>query len=124
MAYNSVRIEAMLANPVAELPETVRLAWLIAQLQIDLPAYSESIHADRLPHIARYALLPATLIAAETVGLIHFAPSELARAITAWSLAVPPGIDAAALTSEWWQTYLETRPPWRVALAALDQMFG
>jgi hypothetical protein len=124
LAYNSVRIEAVLANPVAELPEVVRLAWLIAQLQLDLPRHSESIHADRLPHVARAALLPAALIAAEQVELVRFAPAEIARAIATWRLAVPPGVDAAALIGEWWQTYQATRPPWKVALAALDQMFG
>jgi hypothetical protein len=124
LAYNSVRIEAVLANPVAELPEVIRLAWLIAQLQLDLPAISESIHADRLPHVARYAMLPPTLIAAEAVELIRFAPEELRRAIAAWGLVSPPGVDAAELVSQWWQTYQESRPPWNIALAALDQMFG
>jgi len=124
LAYNSVRIEAVLANPITELPEVVRLAWLVAQLQLDLPALSESIHADRLPHIARYAMLPPTLVAAQAVELVRFTPDELGRAISAWRLAAPPDVDAAALISQWWQTYQETRPPWRVALAALDQMFG
>ncbi len=124
LSYNSVRIEAMLTNPNAELPEIVRLAWLIAQLQLDLPIYSDAIHADRLPHIARYAMLPPTLIAAESVELVRFAPDALHKAIAAWRPAVPPGVDPAALISEWWQTYQETRPPWRVALAALDQLFG
>jgi hypothetical protein len=124
LAYNSVRIEAVLANPVAELPEAVRLAWLISQLHLDLPANSEAIHGDRLPHIARYAMLIPALLAAELVELVRFAPDELARAITAWRLAVPPGVDAAALITEWWQTYQDARPPWRVALAALDQLFG
>src|SRR5262245_27423320 len=32
LPYNSVRIEAVLANPVAELPAAVRTAWPIAQL--------------------------------------------------------------------------------------------
>jgi hypothetical protein len=124
LSYNSVRIEAVLANPIAELPETVRLAWLISQLQLDLPAYSETIHADRLPHIARYAMLPPALIAAESVELVRFAPNELGRAIAAWRLPVPSGVDAAALVSQWWHTYQETQPPWAVALAALDQLFG
>ena len=124
LVYNSVRIEAVLANPVAELPEAVRLGWLIAQLQIDMPAHSENINADRLPHIARYAMLVPALIAAESVELVRFAPDEVGRAIEAWRLAVPPGVDAASVISEWWQTYQDAKPPWRVALAALDQMFG
>src|SRR4051794_5185929 len=74
LAYNSVRIEAVLANPYAELPEVVRLAWLIAQLQLDLPRYSDTIHADRLPGIARFAMLPPALVAAEAVELMRFTP--------------------------------------------------
>ena len=124
LAYKSVRIEAVLANPVAELPEVVRLAWLIAQLQMDVPAHSEGIHADRLPHIAHYAMLVPAVIAAESVDLVRFAPDEIKRAVQAWKLSVPAGVDAAALISDWWQTYQATRPPWRVALAALDQLFG
>lgn len=124
LPYNSVRIEAVLANPYAELPEVVRLAWLIAQVQLDLPVQSETIHADRLPHIAAYAMISPALIAAEEVELMRFVPEAIGGAIAAWGLTVPPGIDAAATVSQWWQTYVETRPPWNVALAALDQMFG
>jgi hypothetical protein len=122
LAYNSVRIEAVLANPVDELPEIVRLAWLIAQLQVDLPRYSDSVHADRLPQIARYAMLPPTLMAAEAVELFRFTPEKIGQAISAWRLAEPAGIDAAAVVGQWWQIYLETRPTWSVALTALDRM--
>lgn len=124
LAYNSVRIEAVLANPVAELPEVVRLAWLIAQLNLDLPVWSEAILATRLPHVARYALLPVTLAAAENVELTRLSPETLKLAIDSWHLAVPEGLDGAALIFDWWQTYQTARPPWRVALTALDQLFG
>ena len=33
--YNAVCFEAVLANPIAELPEVVRLGWLLAQLNLD-----------------------------------------------------------------------------------------
>jgi hypothetical protein len=124
LTNNSVRIEAVLANPIAELPEVVRLAWLIAQLKLDLPIHSESIHADRLPHLAQYAMLPAVLAAAEAVELARFTPQTVRQAIIAWRLTEPLGVETAALALEWWRTYQETRPPLRVALAALDQMFG
>jgi hypothetical protein len=124
LAGNSVRFEAVLANPVAELPEIVRLAWLIAQLKLDLPAYSEAINTDRLPHLAKYAMLPAVLAAAEAVELARFTPQTMRQAIIAWRLPEPLGVDSAALAGEWWQTYQESRPPFRIALAALDQMFG
>lgn len=124
LAYNSVRIEAVLANPVAELPEVVRLGWLLAQLQLDLPRYSEDIHPERLPHIAAFAMLPAALAAAADVELVRNPTQVLGPAIAAWRLPAPPEIDAAALVEQWWQTYQEARPPWRVALVALDQLFG
>jgi len=124
LASNSVRLEAVLANPVAELPEIVRLAWFIAQLKLDLPLYSEAIHADRLPHLAGFAMLPAVLAAAEAVELARFMPQTMRQAVIAWRLFEPLGLDGAALASEWWETYQETRPPFRIALAALDQMFG
>jgi hypothetical protein len=124
LAYNLVRIEAVLANPIAQLPEVVRLAWLIGQLQLDLPVYSEHVHLDRLPQVARLAMLPVTLAAAEYVELAKLSPQTVSRAIDAWRLTTPPGVDGAAAALHWWQTYLETRPPWPVALAALDQMLG
>jgi hypothetical protein len=124
LPYNSVRIEAVLANPHADLPEVVRLAWLISQVQLDLPAISETIHADRLPQVARFAMLPAALAAAQEVELVRFSPDLVAQAITAWRLPAPAGIDPAALLVEWWETYEQSRPQFSVALAALDRMFG
>ena len=124
LSYNQARLEAVLANPIAELPEVVRLGWLISQLQLDLPIYSEHVHQDRLPHIARFAMLPVTLAAAEYVELAKLSPETVGRAIEVWRLVVPPDVDGPATVLQWWQTYLETRAPWPVALAALDQMFG
>jgi hypothetical protein len=119
---NSVRIEAVLANPHADLPEVVRLAWLLAQLDLDLPRQSEEIQADRLPHVARLAMLPAVLKAAEAVELVRYSPELIGRAIAAWHLAIPPGLDAAGVVGDWWETYQLDKPPFRVALAALDAM--
>lgn len=124
LPYNLVILEGVLANPHAELPETVRLAWLIAQLNADLPKFGENIHAQRLPAVASFALLPPILQAAEDVELVHASPDLLAKAIAAWNLPVPADIDPATLLSDWWSTYHDGRPPWGVALTALDQMFG
>ena len=122
--YNLVTIEGVLANPHPELPETVRLGWLIAQLNADLPKYGENIHADRLSPVAGFAMLPPILQSAEDVELVHASPNLLARAIAAWDLPVPADVDAASLITDWWSTYRDARPGWGVALTALDQMFG
>ncbi len=124
LPFNSIRIEAVLANPHAELPEILRMAWLLAQLQLDLPLLSENIHADRLPHVARLAMLPAVLKAADNADLVHYSPQLLGQALTAWQLSVPPGVDAVTMLKEWWETYELDHPPFRVALAALDAMMG
>ena len=121
---NAVRIEAVLANPHADLPEVVRLAWLVAQLQLDLPAYSDRIHADRLPHVAAFAMLMPALEAAQEVELVHASPALLQRAIAAWHLSVPADLDAPQVVLQWWETYRDSRPPFPVALTALDQMLG
>ena len=121
---NAVRIEGVLANPHAELPETVRLAWLLAQLQLDLPAYSDRIHADRLPHVAAFAMLVPVLEAAHEVELARYSPALLTKAISAWHLRVPPDLDAPQVVLQWWETYRESRPEFPVALTALDQMLG
>jgi len=124
LVNNTVRIEAVLANPFTKLPETVRLAWLLSQLNLDLPMYAETIHPDRLPHITAFAMLPVVLEAAHYVELVTFDRELLPLAIDAWRLRVPPDVDAVDLVANWWVTYQEARPPLAVALKALDEMFG
>jgi hypothetical protein len=124
LQQNAVSFEAVLTNPIPQLPEVVRLAWLLAQLQYDLPAFADHVNAQRLPHVAAFALLPAVLQAAANVELGEFSPEQIACAIEAWQLPKLPDIDAASLIQDWWQTYLSDRPTWPVALTALDQMFG
>lgn len=125
--FNSIRFEAMLANPTPELPEVVRMAWLISQLEIDVPMNSESLNKNRLPWLGSLALLPATLCAAEFVELVHVDRSVLVAAIEKWILPLFPdkqvsGDSLAEAVWNWWTTYQASRPPWPVALAALDRM--
>ena len=120
--YNKVVLEAVLTNPLGDLPETVRLGWLLSTLNLDLPKYSETLRREKLPLLACLAMLPAALAAAEDVELIGERPS-LARALTAWRLASDGAADSLAeRLKQWWATYQESRPPWGVALAALDQL--
>lgn len=114
---NQVRIEGVLANPFPQLPEVVRLGWLISQLNLDLPALSENVQPTRLPRAAGIAMLPAALAAGREVELCQDSPELLAQAITNWRLSA----DAIVIT-QWWETYCEGRPPFAVALAALDKM--
>jgi hypothetical protein len=82
--YNTVALEAVLANPVASLPEIVRLAWLWAQLQFDLPKYADHIGRDRLAQIGPLALVPPALAAAQEVELAPFNAATVAFALETW----------------------------------------
>lgn len=124
LPYNKATVEAMLTNPLSDLPETVRLGWLLSTLDLDLPKYSETLARERLAFVARLAMLPAALAAAAEVELIGEPPS-LTRVLTAWRLAPDGAADSLAETlNQWWTTYQDSRPPWRVALAALDQLLS
>ena len=122
LPYNKVIIEALLTNPHGELPEVVRLGWLLSTLNLDLPKYSEAIPPKRLTRLAPLAMLPGTLEAAAEVELTPGGAALLAGAIAAWRLADSNADLLVETLQEWWQTYQDRRPPWSVALAALDRM--
>ena len=122
LPYNMVRIEAVESDPVPQLPEPVRLAWLIAQLNIDLPMFSETIFRDRLPLVASVAILPATLEAAAELQLTDNDPSTVRSALEAWHITGPANVDLSDVASRWWESHLDMQPAWNVSLAALDQM--
>lgn len=124
LVTNAVRVEAVLTNVVDGLPEVVRLGWLLAQLNHELPIFSDRVNGSRLPLLAQLAMLPATLQASETVELSQLTPFTIAAAVPAWHVEVAAEKDIAATVLDWWHTYLETKPSWDIALAALDQMIG
>ncbi len=122
LLYNSLTIEAVDADPVDGLPEVLRLVWLLSQLNVDLPMFSENIHRDRRPLVAALSMLAVTLAAAVEVELIGWNTSIVETAVEHWHIEGPAGISLAETASRWWETYLDASPPWHVALAALDQM--
>lgn len=119
---NSVRIEAVLANPHPKLPETLRLAWMLSQLHLDLPVFAEEIHPDRLPHVAAFAMVPAVLAAAEFVDVIQLTDDSVRSAIDAWHIEAPQDVDPVDTVLRWWEAYVEARPPFETAFKALDRM--
>ncbi len=116
--YNAVCFEAVLANPIAELPEVVRLGWLLAQLNLPRPAVAGEQPPRGLRAVGPLAMIPPALAAAQEVELAHVENDLLTRAIVAWR-AGPA--DAQTLAT-WWETYQSTAPDWPVALAALARM--
>ncbi len=122
---NQVLCEGLLANADPRLPEVVRLGWSLVQLQMDLPVFSENLPAGRLLQLARLAMLPPILKAAEEVELVH-SPSELLpQALRHWNvLPVADDSPVILLLNAWWDDYQQNRLPWHVALMALDNLLG
>lgn len=123
LASNRVTFEAVLTNPNPQLSEVVRLGWLLAQLHVDVPRFSESVPRQRLPGLARLATLPLILTAAEVVELATLDEAMLRHALDVWHLANIRE-DTAEKLLEWWHALQTSETRWPVALAALDQMMS
>jgi hypothetical protein len=123
-ALNRVVLEAVLVNPWPELPETVRLAWLLCQLQSDLPRYGEALPGGRTHELVSLAVMPAVLAAGEAVELTRCEGGLIAEAINAWGPHPALPCDAAERILAWWNAWLELPKSWPVAVAALDQMLA
>ncbi|MCA9132763.1 MAG: hypothetical protein KDA45_06400 [Planctomycetales bacterium] len=124
LSTNRVHIEGLLTHADPQLPETLRLAWLLGQLDLERPVYSELIHASRLRCLAGLALLPAVLQAGQELDLCLVSPASMAQAIALWrvdTLQHPP-LAAAHIVHSWWETYQHSRPQWRIALTGLDRL--
>src|SRR5262245_14315039 len=121
LPYNSVRLEPV-ADVEGQLSEVLRLAWLLAPLNLDMPTYSEAIITSRLDRVAALAMIPVTLAAAEKLRLESSSPERIAQAVRQW--LPPAGAEPAVVDTlaQWWETYKSRRPPWSAALTALDQL--
>jgi len=124
MLTNRVTFEAVLTNADESLPEVVRLAWLLGQLQFDLPAIADLVLPNRLAYVASLAMVPPTLAAAEEVELVHNAIDSIAHALVVWRVASSHGEaqQLAALLGKWWQACITSDTAWPTAVAVLEQM--
>jgi hypothetical protein len=133
--YNLVLLEAVLANPIASLPEVVRLGWLVAQLNLDVPQFQGELRRERALALGGLAMLPVVLSAGEDVELCRCDETTLAQALAAWQVqgasnsgaeqgSGPEHCQLAAVLANWWDTYGASRPKWPVAVAALDRMLS
>jgi len=122
LPYNSVRIEAMLTNPNESLPEPVRLAWLISQLNLDVPIYSDKINGRKLAWLAGLAMLPAVLEAGQWTELVQDPRAAVPMALAEWEIVEDNHDEVASVLLKWWDTYQASRPGWGIAFEALDRM--
>jgi hypothetical protein len=103
----AVTIEALLANPHPQLPETVRLGWLLGQLFVAPPAAGSSLERDRYQQCVRLGCIPAALAAAEDVEWARCNEETVCDAIKHWhlfsrKLNFPRW---AERLSRWWQSF-------------------
>ncbi len=118
LPYNAFALEIGNESADEQLPELLRLAWRVAQLNLDLPVYSD--RTPRIQQIGSLALIPIVLRAAERMELAACDDATLALAHSQWLEAD----ETAPLDTllDWWRVYTTSETPWGVALAALDRM--
>lgn len=122
--YNQVLLEALLTDADPRLPEVVRLGWLLAQLNLDLPCYADRLPRAQLGRAARLALVPVLLDAAQETELARFDGATLQLALTAWEVDDHPPVELADLLDTWYGVYRDSRPGFGAALVALNEMLG
>ncbi|WP_145100903.1 hypothetical protein [Rosistilla carotiformis] len=115
-----VWIEAVLANPFPDIPEVVRLGWLLARLGLGRKAASKLVDAKHLPDLAALALLPIVLEAARDVELLG--DVELSRLMDAWNTRRINSNCTADSLNQWWSQMREGTTPFPVGLKALDRI--
>lgn len=121
---NRVVLEAVLFHPHEQAPETLRLGWLLSQLNLDLPKFAEAVSGRHDPNLEALAMIPAALAAGESVELCHLDVATIELALRAWSLGVAQPGETAQVLSQWWETYRRAPKSFPVALAALQAMLA
>ncbi len=144
-AQETFWLEAVLTNPVAAVPEVLRVAWLVTRVgiarQLFAPAATKlAVDGDGSgsePNAARSALvvalaaLPVTLDAAVYLEITSAAAVDdtlIAAALAAWfpaglGLTTSDELPGLAETlAKWWQQHQQLQPPFPVSLKALDRM--
>jgi hypothetical protein len=123
-----VRIEAVLTNAHPELPEVIRLAWLISQLNPHSVGFFEPASADSPTHLLALATLPPTLAAGQEMELARCDADTLAAAVEQWLPASTPRTNAptelAGILLEWWHSPVRATSDWAVAMQILANQLG
>jgi hypothetical protein len=125
-ATNVVRFEAVLANPIGRLPETVRLAWLVSQLATDQIEFLVPLKSGSARELVEAAMLPAVLEAAADLEVVGEDPSLLEAAAEAWQIKALAQPGRVELLRTWWSMAGNNgrfaAMPWNGRLSALDLM--
>lgn len=122
--HNRITLEGVLIHPHPQLPEPLRLAWLLAQLNSDLPRFADALPPGRSAFTFAVAMAPATLAAAQEVELATCDELTLESAFEAWGLSGMLPADAPQRVLHWWNAWLDRAATWPVAVAALERLLA
>lgn len=113
-------IEAMLTDAAPEVPEVLRVAWLVARVGVASPAANRMIDPEHLPSVAATALVPMVLSAGRELDLLRGDELPIDRAFALWD---PNASEATVETLQrWWQQMQSGETPFPVGIKALDRM--
>mgnify|MGYP001812900974 FL=1 len=110
-------MEAVLTDVDSEVPEVLRMAWLITRIAIE--EYIRQKSSDQsLATPWSLVSIPLVLAAGAELELIRSDPLPIRRAMELWQI----GDDATAKTlSSWWEEFEQTSTPLPAALKVLKQ---
>jgi hypothetical protein len=128
LQYQAIHIEAVLTNPLPELPEVMRLGWLLSQLYTTPFRTLSGLPPDAFDRLVPIAMLAPSLACGEVLELTKCNESIAELAIENWNIPVPSKhpIDSQLVRCimDWWETCLHSKPEWPVALKALAHRLG
>ena len=97
----------------------------MAQLNLGVPRFSETVRRNPLPVVAGLALVPVVLAAAEVAELARCDGATIDLAVRSWLRPAAADADGwSAVVGEWWEVYRTMRPRWPTALQALDNLLA
>ena len=103
----TICFEAVLANPLPQLPEVVRLGWFVAQLaarQVLGKVRASCKNRVYIDNLLAAALIPPVLSAGEHVELSSVDTVMIQTALRAWHLTSQPhAAPTAKQLDQWWQ---------------------
>lgn len=105
--YCSLRFEAVLTNPAARLPETVRLAWLVGQLLVSRCLPPSWLDQPGRRQLFPLALVPPVLQAATHVEWLETDRQLIQEAVSLWC-AQPLTEQQADALWHWWTNYQDS----------------
>lgn len=118
-----IEVEVEQSIALTELPDVIRLGWLVAQLNMNTLSPELDLPEDKLDLLKKLALVPVALSASEAAGWAVCQERTIEQAAQTWlgkrKELTKPAIEAL---DAWWEVYRERRPPWKSALTALHRM--